>query len=60
MILGAFYLGDMIFQIMMFLFIVGIFYVVYRLIADRPTRRNADDTNEKLDRIIQLLEDERK
>ncbi len=50
--------GDMIFQLVLFIFIfvvfIAVFYLVRALITKRPSK--SDSIEQKLDRIIDLLE----
>ncbi|MBM7602973.1 uncharacterized protein YggT (Ycf19 family) [Metabacillus crassostreae] len=51
-------IGDMIFQIIMFIFLIGIFAVVFLLVRFLLSKKPSSDSSieEKLDRIIELLE----
>ncbi|KIL51425.1 hypothetical protein KP77_09370 [Jeotgalibacillus alimentarius] len=60
--MGDFSTGDIIFQIMMIgllvLFVVSFSLFIRRMLITRTVQnRKSEDTNEKLDRIIELLED---
>ncbi|WP_079479036.1 DUF4083 family protein [Halobacillus salinus] len=48
--------GDLLFQITMFLIILSVFYLVFRLLLNMQKSRDSKELNEKLDRIIELLE----
>lgn len=55
-------IGDVIFQLLMYIIIFGIFatvfYLVRTLIIKQPTR--SDKIEQKLDRIIELLEKDKR
>ena len=55
-------IGDVIFQILMFVFIVGIFFAVFFLVKSLFTKppKKSDQIEKKLDRIIELLERDKK
>ncbi|HZH60077.1 MAG TPA: DUF4083 family protein [Metabacillus sp.] len=56
--------GDVIFQLIMFLFIFGIFFVVFFVVRSLLTKQKqpnkSNDIEQKLDRIIELLEQDKK
>lgn len=52
------YIGDLLFQIVTFLIIVFVFYLLYRMFFNIQQPKNTQEMNEKLDRIIELLEKE--
>ncbi|TGB03683.1 DUF4083 family protein [Halobacillus salinus] len=51
-----FAVGDLLFQIVLFLIILSVFYLVFRLLLNMQKSRDSKELNEKLDRIIELLE----
>ncbi len=53
---GLLAVGDLLFQITMFLIILSVFYLVFRLLLNMQKSRDSKELNEKLDRIIELLE----
>ncbi|MFB1082685.1 DUF4083 domain-containing protein [Jeotgalibacillus sp. JSM ZJ347] len=60
--MDGFSLGDMIFQLVMLgfiaLFIISFSLFIRRMVVTRTVQnRQSDETNEKLDRIISLLEE---
>ncbi|WP_226528733.1 DUF4083 family protein [Metabacillus niabensis] len=56
--------GDVIFQLIMFLFIFGMFFVVFFVVRSLITKQQqpnkSDDIEQKLDRIIEILEQDKK
>jgi len=55
-------MGDLVFQLLMFLFIIGIFFLPFYLVRSFGKRqeKKSNQIEEKLDRIIELLEQEKK
>ncbi|MFS0861948.1 DUF4083 family protein [Fredinandcohnia sp. 179-A 10B2 NHS] len=57
-------IGDLLFQLLMFIFIFGLFAAVFFLVRSillKQKQPNMDnDINQKLDRIIELLEQDKK
>ncbi|MBS4189318.1 DUF4083 family protein [Bacillus sp. FJAT-49705] len=51
-----------IFQLLMFIFIIGIFFAVFFVVRSLLTKQpsNKDSIEQKLDRIIELLEKEKR
>ncbi|MGN7941672.1 DUF4083 domain-containing protein [Virgibacillus sp. 6R] len=51
-------IGDLIFQLLMFMIIFGIFFAVFFLVRSLVTKEpdRSKNIEEKLDRIIELLE----
>lgn len=54
------FLGDLLYQITMFLIIVGVFYLVFRYFSNLPNHKDTEEVNQKLDKIIELLEENNK
>lgn len=56
--------GDVVFQLLMFIFLFGIFAVVFflvrSLLSKNPQTQKENEIEKKLDRIIELLEQDKK
>jgi len=57
-------IGDVVFQLLMFMFMFGIFGVVFflvrSLLSKNPQSQKVNEIEKKLDRIIELLEQDKK
>ncbi|WP_110927129.1 DUF4083 family protein [Bacillus massiliglaciei] len=55
-------ISDLIFQLIIFIFLIGVFFAVFFLVRSLLTKKSvkSDTADQKLDRIIQLLEQDKK
>jgi len=56
-------LGDVLFQLIMFILMIGIFFAVFYFVRKLLTKQQPNKENQieqKLDRIIELLEQDKK
>ena len=57
----SFNVGDMLFQLVSFILLFGLIFAIYFFVQALVTRsRNTDSVEQKLDKIIELLEKDRR